>query len=59
MKIIKSIIEAGIFLFLAIITSISLSGCSGGANGLISITPEQYLASAKEQSKLWMKEIMK
>ena len=49
MKIIKSIIEAGIFLSLAIILSISLSGCSGGANGLISITPEQYLASAKEQ----------
>ena len=39
----------GIFLSLAIILSISLSGCSGGANGLISITPEQYLASAKEQ----------
>ena len=49
MKIIKSIIEAGILLSLAIIVSINLSGCSGGANGLISITPEQYLASAKEQ----------
>ena len=51
MKIIKSIIEAGIFLSLAIIISVSLSGCSGGATGLISITPEQYLASAKETSK--------
>lgn len=49
MKIIKNIIEAGILLSLAIIVSINLSGCSGGANGLISITPEQYLASAKEQ----------
>ncbi len=49
MKIIKSIINAGILLSLAIIVSINLSGCSGGANGLISITPEQYLASAKEQ----------
>ena len=49
MKIIKSIINAGILLSLAIIVSINLSGCSGGATGLISITPEQYLASAKEQ----------
>ena len=49
MKMVKRIIEAGILLSLTIIISISLSGCSGGANGLISITPEQYLASAKEQ----------
>ena len=49
MKIIKNFIEAGILLLLSIIVSINLSGCSGGATGLISITPEQYLASAKEQ----------
>jgi ribosomal protein L22 len=49
MKIIKSILMAGIYLITAIFISISLAGCSGGATGLISITPEQYLASAKEQ----------
>ena len=48
-SIVKKILKAIMFLILAYFISISLSGCSGGATGLISITPEQYLASAKEQ----------
>ena len=43
------IIRIGLFAILACYISIVLSGCSGASNGLISITPEQYLASAKEQ----------
>lgn len=46
---IKQILRLGIYLILAIYIAINLSGCQGGATGLISITPEQYLASAKEQ----------
>lgn len=45
----KNIIKISLFIALAVYISIQLSGCSAGANGLISITPEQYLASAKEQ----------
>ena len=44
----KKIINVILYIIVGIYVSITLSGCSG-ANGLISITPEQYLASAKEQ----------
>lgn len=44
----KKIISIVAYIIVGIYISLSLSGCSG-ANGLISITPEQYLASAKEQ----------
>ncbi len=43
------LIRITIFAILVCYVSILLSGCSGASNGLISITPEQYLASAKEQ----------
>ena len=46
---VKRILRVGFYLILTSYISIMLSGCQGGANGLISITPEQYLASAKEQ----------
>ena len=46
---IKSILKTGIYFIIACYLAITLSGCQGGATGLISITPEQYLASAKEQ----------
>ncbi len=41
-------LKAALFLILVFLSA-NIIGCSGGANGLISITPEQYLASAKEQ----------
>ena len=49
MRNIKSFLKAGIYLIIACYIVITLSGCQGGATGLLSITPEQYLASAKEQ----------
>lgn len=45
----KNLLKISLFIILAVYISIQLSGCSTGTNGLISITPEQYLASAKEQ----------
>ena len=44
----KRIISVILYAIVGIFVSFTLAGCSG-ANGLISITPEQYLASAKEQ----------
>lgn len=44
----KKLIRIIIYTIVGIYVSLTLSGCSG-TNGLISITPEQYLTSAKEQ----------
>jgi tetratricopeptide (TPR) repeat protein len=42
------------FLWVAYLVSVTLSGCSagGGQTTIMSITPEQYLASAKEQLEI-------
>jgi tetratricopeptide (TPR) repeat protein len=49
----KSLVFAG-FLWVAYLVSVTLSGCSagGGQTTIMSITPEQYLASAKEQLEI-------
>lgn len=48
-KFLKIVAKTIVVMAIGVYVSISLAGCSAGANGLISITPEQYLASAKEQ----------
>ena len=49
MQILKNTFKLLLAITASIYVSITLAGCSAGANGLISITPEQYLLSAKEQ----------
>ena len=49
MTAIKKFLKLGLYLIITGYLVINLSGCQGGATGLLSITPEQYLSSAKEQ----------
>lgn len=49
MTIVKKLLKLGLYLIITGYLVVNLSGCQGGATGLLSITPEQYLSSAKEQ----------
>lgn len=49
MNLLAKALKVGIYIILSTFIVVNMSGCSGGATGLISITPEQYLSSAKEQ----------
>lgn len=48
-KLFLHIIEFSVFLTFVITLSLYLSGCSAGQKGLLTITPQQYFFSAKEQ----------
>lgn len=49
LKLLASILSLTLFAVLLVAVSISSSGCSAGGDTLLSITPQQYFYSAKEQ----------